>query len=600
MGTQSTKWLVVIMVFSFQVIFSQSKGIRYQYAYLNNVVAPNLLSNNSSTFEIGNGDVMVYTPYFNLSSQPNMGYCALSRFGPDLCYKGSKLIPYPSYVSNLFSSVISKNDGGFAINTNTKPYLIRNYDSDANLIFEMEIFDENNYSTTNVTLPPKMFSHPITNNLFFTYLEYSNETNGNIIGFAGSPIINIVEISNTTGEVVSSFSLKIPYNKKNDMLSIPAISTWSFDSEISDMKFVKGNTSSKDRIWFTLNLKHQGSYLLSGNNITSNQVTGLYPSQVYTGIFSIAPDTITDPSNLSIIGLLPSSSLPKIIESGPSNFNSGYSDMMLFTVENQKPIIYKFLSVGFIDTLPSARYEFPITINNNYGDIKRHQNTILLSFDNYFGTFYETTLQLNLRRRISGFPVFSNLGSINYHKTNTSSLYLNYNMFTNSGNPTNFLIKESLVDFPNTCFSTNLYTIVATSQVVAQNYDCAIVGNFEPLNDIRTKQNSSFSYSEVTNNNIMTVFLQCNVGPCAPPQNKIGTIENQNSIITIAPNPTNNYFEVTGDVIIERVEIYSMLGQLVKTFEKQDQYFVTDMAKGSYIVKITATESQINKTLIIE
>ena len=38
----------------------------------------------------------------------------------------------------------------------------------------------------------------------------------------------------------------------------------------------------------------------------------------------------------------------------------------------------------------------------------------------------------------------------------------------------------------------------------------------------------------------------------------------------------------------------------IKTYEKQEHYSVDDIAKGTYIVKITTSEGQVNKTLIIE
>lgn len=70
--------------------------------------------------------------------------------------------------------------------------------------------------------------------------------------------------------------------------------------------------------------------------------------------------------------------------------------------------------------------------------------------------------------------------------------------------------------------------------------------------------------------------------------------------ISLFPNPSKNYFELSGDVSIEKVEIYSVQGQLVKSFEMQNQYTISDLAKGMYVVKINATEGTLNKTLIVE
>jgi trimeric autotransporter adhesin len=70
--------------------------------------------------------------------------------------------------------------------------------------------------------------------------------------------------------------------------------------------------------------------------------------------------------------------------------------------------------------------------------------------------------------------------------------------------------------------------------------------------------------------------------------------------ITLFPNPSKSYFELSGDATIKKVEIYSMLGQVVKTFEAQNQYAISDLAKGNYIVKINTTEGESSKALIVE
>lgn len=70
--------------------------------------------------------------------------------------------------------------------------------------------------------------------------------------------------------------------------------------------------------------------------------------------------------------------------------------------------------------------------------------------------------------------------------------------------------------------------------------------------------------------------------------------------ISLYPNPSNSYFELAGDVQIENVEVYSLQGQLVKSFKNESQYTISDLAKGMYIVKINATEGSLNKTLIVE
>jgi ELWxxDGT repeat protein len=71
-------------------------------------------------------------------------------------------------------------------------------------------------------------------------------------------------------------------------------------------------------------------------------------------------------------------------------------------------------------------------------------------------------------------------------------------------------------------------------------------------------------------------------------------------LINLYPNPSNFFFELSGNVTIQKVEIYSMLGQFVKTFNKQNQYGISDLSKGNYIVKINAVEGISSKTLIVQ
>jgi hypothetical protein len=59
-------------------------------------------------------------------------------------------------------------------------------------------------------------------------------------------------------------------------------------------------------------------------------------------------------------------------------------------------------------------------------------------------------------------------------------------------------------------------------------------------------------------------------------------------LITLSPNPTSTNFVLNTDA--EKVQIYSITGQLIKTFSKvpANQYYsVTELNQGVYFVKIT-------------
>lgn len=70
--------------------------------------------------------------------------------------------------------------------------------------------------------------------------------------------------------------------------------------------------------------------------------------------------------------------------------------------------------------------------------------------------------------------------------------------------------------------------------------------------------------------------------------------------ISLYPNPSNEFFQLHTDLAIEKVELYSLQGQLVKSFQAQNQYNVADVAKGMYLVKINTQEGIVNKTLVVK
>jgi Secretion system C-terminal sorting domain len=81
----------------------------------------------------------------------------------------------------------------------------------------------------------------------------------------------------------------------------------------------------------------------------------------------------------------------------------------------------------------------------------------------------------------------------------------------------------------------------------------------------------------------------------------LDTDEFNYSSLKLHPNPANNYFNLTTELTIEKVEVYSMFGQLVKTFEQQNQYVelnIEDLSNGVYLMKITSDSKTITKKLI--
>jgi len=68
--------------------------------------------------------------------------------------------------------------------------------------------------------------------------------------------------------------------------------------------------------------------------------------------------------------------------------------------------------------------------------------------------------------------------------------------------------------------------------------------------------------------------------------------------ISLSPNPTNNYFEIQSKGTVTKVEVYSLQGQLVKSFSPQAQYNISELSNGMYFINIQANGNSISKRLI--
>ena len=68
--------------------------------------------------------------------------------------------------------------------------------------------------------------------------------------------------------------------------------------------------------------------------------------------------------------------------------------------------------------------------------------------------------------------------------------------------------------------------------------------------------------------------------------------------VSLYPNPTNNYFEIESKEILTKVEVYSLQGQLVKSFLPQNRYDISELSNGMYFINIQANGNSISKRLI--
>jgi hypothetical protein len=67
----------------------------------------------------------------------------------------------------------------------------------------------------------------------------------------------------------------------------------------------------------------------------------------------------------------------------------------------------------------------------------------------------------------------------------------------------------------------------------------------------------------------------------------------------LIPNPTLNKFQINNKEGIILVEVYSLNGKLVKSYQKLDQYDVSDLSNGIYVVRGIGKEGEFYQKLVV-
>lgn len=69
--------------------------------------------------------------------------------------------------------------------------------------------------------------------------------------------------------------------------------------------------------------------------------------------------------------------------------------------------------------------------------------------------------------------------------------------------------------------------------------------------------------------------------------------------LTIYPNPTSDYFQVTETPGLKFIELFNIVGNKVRSFDAvpQKQYNVADLADGIYLVRLMTSTGKVIKTI---
>lgn len=80
----------------------------------------------------------------------------------------------------------------------------------------------------------------------------------------------------------------------------------------------------------------------------------------------------------------------------------------------------------------------------------------------------------------------------------------------------------------------------------------------------------------------------------------IDDLENNQSLITILPNPAQNFFSIQSKNSIQQVTIFDAIGKQIKAFSKSINYDISTLEKGIYFVEIIDNEGKINTQKLIK
>ena len=72
-----------------------------------------------------------------------------------------------------------------------------------------------------------------------------------------------------------------------------------------------------------------------------------------------------------------------------------------------------------------------------------------------------------------------------------------------------------------------------------------------------------------------------------------------NEAVVMYPNPVQHYLTIRSDIEITRVQVFSLLGQLVKEVPSNfTRIYLGDLNSGIYMIKIYSNEYHITKKLV--
>lgn len=175
--------------------------------------------------------------------------------------------------------------------------------------------------------------------------------------------------------------------------------------------------------------------------------------------------------------------------------------------------------------------------------------------------------------------------------TNTSATSINLfwsKRMTN--NPANW---QSWICDKNLCYTPDIhFTPPSKPNVLApgEYFDLQV-----HMNPAQTEGTGTYDLNLIDDqgNTIMTIPGQLIISIAS------STKDQGDSKLTVYPNPTQDYFQVSETPGLRYVEIFNIVGNKMKSFDAapQRQYYVSDLADGMYLVRLVSSTGKVLKTI---
>lgn len=109
------------------------------------------------------------------------------------------------------------------------------------------------------------------------------------------------------------------------------------------------------------------------------------------------------------------------------------------------------------------------------------------------------------------------------------------------------------------------------------------------------KANYDLTITDMDGNPLLTIDGEA----CIPECSTVGTKDLTDAKLTVYPNPTSDFFQVSGLQGVKYLEVFNIVGSKIRAFEAvpQRQYYVGDLNEGMYLVRLMDSSKKIIKTV---